>query len=103
LLCLCLLLSLAVTGPLETQPAAFCVVALLWPTRAVLVKRLHDRNKGCHWALLVVVAWMLMAGNWALLPNAAQWLVGRFIPTLILIGMLGGIGGVRRPHRRKSR
>lgn len=51
-------------------------------------------QQGGHWALLVVVAWMLMAGNWALLPNEAQWLVGRFIPTLILIGMLVEIGGL---------
>lgn len=27
------------------QTIAFCIVALLWPTAAVLVKRLHDRNK----------------------------------------------------------
>lgn len=94
LLMLVLLFTLAGNGLLETQTAAFCVVALLWPTSAVLVKRLHDRNKGGHWALLVVVARMLMAGNWALLPNEAQWLVGRFIPTLILIGMLVEIGGL---------
>ncbi|WP_099349927.1 DUF805 domain-containing protein [Erwinia amylovora] len=55
LLMLVLLFTLAGNGLLETQTAAFCVVALLWPTSAVLVKRLHDRNKGGHWALLVEI------------------------------------------------
>ncbi|ADP10971.1 conserved uncharacterized protein YiiR [Erwinia sp. Ejp617] len=93
LLMLVLLFTLAGNGLLDTQTAAFCVVALLWPTSAVLVKRLHDRNKGGQWALLMVMAWMLMAGNWAMLPNEAQWLVGRIIPTLIPIGMLIELGG----------
>lgn len=60
----------------------------LWPTAAVLVKRLHDRNKSGWWALLVVVAWMLAAGNWSMLAEIWQWGVGRFIPTLIGVMML---------------
>ncbi|MFK8258772.1 DUF805 domain-containing protein [Erwinia sp. AnSW2-5] len=93
LLMLVLLFTLAGNGLLDTQTAAFCVVALLWPTSAVMVKRLHDRNKGGQWALLFIVAWMLMAGHWAILPGDAQWLVGRFIPTLIMVGMLVELGG----------
>ena len=31
------------------QSIAFFIVALLWPTAAVLVKRLHDRNKAGWW------------------------------------------------------
>lgn len=35
------------------QSAGFALVVLLWPTAAVLVKRLHDRNKSAWWALLL--------------------------------------------------
>lgn len=94
LLMLVLLFTTAGNGLLDTQTAAFCVVALLWPTSAVLVKRLHDRNKGGQWALLFVLAWLLMAGNWVMLPAEMQWTVGRFIPTLIMVGMLVELGGM---------
>ncbi|KQN63328.1 DUF805 domain-containing protein [Erwinia sp. Leaf53] len=93
LLLLTLLFTLASNGWLDNQTAAFCVVALLWPTSAVLVKRLHDRNKGGQWALLLILAWMLMAGNWAMLPGEAQWVVGHFIPALIMVSMLVELGG----------
>lgn len=79
LLLLVLLFTIAGQGLVDTQTAAFCVVALLWPSSAVLVKRLHDRNKGGHWAML---------------PGEAQWLVGRFIPTLILVSMLVELGAL---------
>ncbi|GAB3422427.1 DUF805 domain-containing protein [Erwinia aphidicola] len=94
LLLLVLLFTIAGQGLVDTQTAAFCVVALLWPSSAVLVKRLHDRNKGGQWALLLVLGWMLMAGHWAMLPGEAQWLVGRFIPTLILVSMLVELGAL---------
>ncbi|MFC3393615.1 DUF805 domain-containing protein [Brenneria rubrifaciens] len=68
---------------LDIQTTAFLIVALLWPTAAILVKRLHDRNKSGWWALLIIVAWVLAAGNWYMLPAIWQWGVGRFIPTLI--------------------
>lgn len=41
-----------------------------------------------HGHFLMIVAWMLLAGNWAILPGVWQWAVGRFIPTLILVMML---------------
>lgn len=102
MLMLVLLFTLAGNGWLDNQTAAFCVVALLWPTSAVLVKRLHDRNKGGQWALLFILAWMLMAGHWAMLPGDAQWVVGRFIPTLIMVSMvveLGGFSGTAGDNR----
>lgn len=95
MLLLTLLFSLAGNGLMDMQLAAFCVVALLWPVSAVLVKRLHDRNKGGQWALLLILAWVLMAGNWSMLPGEAQWLVGRFIPTLILVSMMVELGFFR--------
>ena len=86
------LFSLAGGGLVDLQTAAFMLVCLLWPTAAVTIKRLHDRGKSGLWALLMVLAWMLLAGNWAMLPGVWQWAVGRFVPTLILVGMLIDLG-----------
>ena len=88
LLAMLIIFTLAGQNWLPTQTAAFAIVFLLWPTAAVVVKRLHDRNKAGWWALLVVLAWMLMAGNWQMLAPIWQWGVGRFIPTLIMVMML---------------
>ncbi|WP_042858215.1 DUF805 domain-containing protein [Dickeya sp. NCPPB 3274] len=82
------LFMLAGTGWLETQKAAFVLVVLMWPLAAILVKRLHDRNKSGWWALLLVVAWMLGNGNWSMLPPLGQWGVGSFLPVLIAVMML---------------
>jgi uncharacterized membrane protein YhaH (DUF805 family) len=65
---------------------------LLWPTAAVTIKRLHDRGKSGLWALLMILAWMLLAGNWSVLPGAWQWVVGRFVPTLIIVMMFIDLG-----------
>lgn len=86
------LFSLASKQLLDIQTAAFCLVCLLWPTAAVTVKRLHDRGRSGAWALLMILAWMLLAGNWAILLGVWQWAVGRFVPTLILVGMLIDLG-----------
>ncbi len=40
----------------------------------------------------MVLAWMLLAGNWAMLPQVWQWGVGRFVPTLIIVMMLIDLG-----------
>ena len=77
---------------LASQTAAFMLVCLLWPTACVMVKRLHDRGKSGPWALLFVVAWMLLAGNWDMLNGTLQWAVGRFIPTLIMVAMIIDLG-----------
>ncbi|WP_421355898.1 DUF805 domain-containing protein [Pseudocitrobacter faecalis] len=92
LLAMVILFTLAGGKMLSIQTAAFILVCLLWPTAAVTVKRLHDRGKSGIWALLMVLAWMLLAGNWAMLPGVWQWGVGRFIPTLIIVMMLIDLG-----------
>ena len=86
------LFSLAGGGLVDLQTAAFMLVCLLWPTAAVPIKRLHDRGKSGIWALLMILAWMLLAGNWSMLPGVWQWGVGRFIPTLIIVMMLIDLG-----------
>ncbi|WP_437891111.1 DUF805 domain-containing protein [Phytobacter sp. V91] len=77
---------------LASQSAAFMLVCLLWPTACVIVKRLHDRGKSGPWALLLVLAWMLLAGNWDMLNGSLQWAVGRFIPVLIMVMMFIDLG-----------
>ena len=86
------LFSLESQKLLPDQIAPFALVCLLWPTAAVTVKRLHDRGRSGLWALLIILAWMLLAGNWAILPGMWQWVVGRFAPTLILIMTLIDLG-----------
>ncbi|QHM72939.1 DUF805 domain-containing protein [Mixta intestinalis] len=92
LLTMTALFVFAGNGLLDTQTAAFCVVCLLWPASAVLVKRLHDRNHRGYWALLLIVAWILLAGNWSVLGSGWQWALGRFAPSLILVIMLIELG-----------
>ncbi|RYC40363.1 DUF805 domain-containing protein [Pectobacterium zantedeschiae] len=70
---------------LDTQLTAFGLVVLLWPTAAMMVKRLHDRNKSGWWALLLVVAWILVSGNWSMFSAIWQWGIGRFLPILIVV------------------
>jgi uncharacterized membrane protein YhaH (DUF805 family) len=70
---------------IEIKSAAFAVVVLLWPTAAVMVKRLHDRNKSAWWALLFILAWMLAAGHWDMIPTLWQWVVGRLVPAVIFV------------------
>ena len=86
------LFMLAGNNMLNSQTAAFMLVCLLWPTAAVMVKRLHDRGKSGAWAFLFILAWMLLAGNWAILAGVWQWAVGRFIPTLIIVMLVIELG-----------
>jgi uncharacterized membrane protein YhaH (DUF805 family) len=58
-----LLFFVAYNAWLSTQTAAFALVCLLWPTAAVVVKRLHDRGRSGAWAFLIILAWMLVAGT----------------------------------------
>ncbi|WP_409309321.1 DUF805 domain-containing protein [Pectobacterium sp. B1J-3] len=88
LLAMVILFTLSGQNWLDVQSTAFVIVALLWPTSAMVVKRLHDRGKSGWWALLLVVAWVLASGNWSMLPVVWQWGIGRFIPTLIGIMMV---------------
>lgn len=84
---LMLLFSLAGMGVISLQSSAFLLVLSLWPTAAIWIKRLHDRNKSGWWALLLVVAWILAAGNWGMLDAVWQWAIARFIPLLIVVMM----------------
>ncbi|GJL35853.1 DUF805 domain-containing protein [Enterobacter hormaechei] len=77
---------------LASQNAAFMLVCLLWPTACVIVKRLHDRNKSGSWSLLFILAWMLLAGHWEILGDTWGWVVGRFVPVLIMVTMLIDLG-----------
>ncbi|WP_058913725.1 DUF805 domain-containing protein [Entomohabitans teleogrylli] len=92
LVAMVVLFTLAGNDWLNMQTAAFMLVCLLWPTAAVAVKRLHDRGKSGAWALLMILAWMLLAGNWDMLEGVWQWALGRFVPTLILVMMLLDLG-----------
>ncbi|PKH23620.1 hypothetical protein CIG19_09320 [Enterobacterales bacterium CwR94] len=93
LLLMLVLFTLAGQGWMDTQFTAFCIVALLWPSSAVMVKRLHDRDKKGWWALLVILAWMLAAGNWmAVMPPLWSWALGRFLPILIVVMMFLDLG-----------
>ncbi len=92
-LALMMILSLLVDkGWVGPQTAAFGVVFLLLPTSAVVVKRLHDRNKAGYWALLLLVAWFLLAGDWGMFSARWQWALGRFIPALILVTLMLELG-----------
>ncbi|SMB55110.1 conserved hypothetical protein; putative inner membrane protein [Serratia proteamaculans] len=92
LLLMAVAFSLASRELVDIQTIAFFIVGLLWPTAAVLVKRLHDRNKAGWWALLLILAWLLAAGNWQMLAPLWQWGVGRFVPTLIIVMMMIDLG-----------
>ena len=90
-----LLFVLAANDWLDTQMAAFGVVCLLWPASAVIVKRLHDRDRPGYWGLLVIVAWLLVVGNWSMLAGILPWLLGRAIPFVLLAGLLLDLGVFR--------
>ena len=94
LLAMVVLFIVADRGWLNMQTSAFALVCLLWPTAAVTIKRLHDRGKSGIWALLMVLAWMLLAGNWAMLPGIWQWAVGRLLPTAIMVLLLIDLGAM---------
>ena len=87
-----LLFFVAFNAWLSTQTAAFALVCLMWPTAAVVVKRLHDRGRSGAWAFLIILAWMLVAGNWSILPSILPWVVGRLLPTIIFVMMVVDLG-----------
>lgn len=89
-----LLFVLANGGMLDFQTAAFILVCLIWPTACVMVKRLHDRGRHGGWALLMVLAWMLLSGNWAILDGTLAWAVGRLIPVAIIVVMMIDLGAM---------
>ena len=58
----------------------------------MVVKRLHDRGRSGAWAFLIILAWMLVAGNWAMLPSILPWVVGRLLPSVIFVMMVVDLG-----------
>lgn len=90
-----LLFAMADWNILSLQSAAFLLVCLLWPTAAVIIKRLHDRNRSGGWALLFVLAWMLLAGNWQMLPTYVAWGLGRLAPAVIVAVLFVELGVLR--------
>ncbi|UYU31734.1 DUF805 domain-containing protein [Siccibacter colletis] len=87
-----LLFVLADREWVTSQSAAFMLVCLLWPTAAVVVKRLHDRGRSGLWALLMILAWMLFAGNWVMLEGLWRWGVGTLVPTIIMVLIILDLG-----------
>lgn len=94
LLAMLVLFTAAARDWLTLQTAAFALVCLLWPTAAVTVKRLHDRGRSGLWALLLILAWMLLAGNWTMLSGLWAWALGRVVPTVMLILLLVELGAI---------
>ena len=87
-----LLFFVAYNAWLSTQTAAFALVCLLWPTAAVVVKRLHDRGRSGAWAFLIILAWMLVAGNRATASAMLRGVVGRLLPSVIFVMMIVDLG-----------
>lgn len=88
---------------MEKSMAAFVLVCLLWPMAAVFVKRLHDRNRSAWWAFLIILAWLLLTGDWQnVLPSFWALVVGELLPGAILLlifiecGVLAGNKGENR-------
>ncbi|MCT4709938.1 DUF805 domain-containing protein [Enterobacteriaceae bacterium H11S18] len=89
---LIVIFTLAGSELISYSIAGLALSGSLIPTAAVIVKRLHDRNKKGWWALMFIPAWLLLAGNWEVFGSLAQWGLGRFIPTLIFVMMLIDLG-----------
>ncbi|ATF94853.1 Inner membrane protein yhaI [Cedecea neteri] len=89
---LIILFTLAGAEIMPYSTAGFFLSGSLIPTAAVIVKRLHDRDKKGWWALLFIPAWLLVAGNWETFGTLWQWGLGRFIPTLIFVMVLMDLG-----------
>ncbi|MBS0849729.1 DUF805 domain-containing protein [Citrobacter sp. JGM124] len=89
---LAVLFTLAGAEIMPYSTAGLFLSGSLIPTAAVVVKRLHDRNKKGGWALLFIPAWLLFAGNWEVFGSFWQWGLGRFLPTLIIVMMLIDLG-----------
>ncbi|OWO83310.1 hypothetical protein B5C26_06815 [Photorhabdus luminescens] len=82
--------------------AVFALVLVMYPAAAMMVKRLHDRNKRGGWSLLLLLAGLLIAVDWGGMAPFWQWGIGRFIPTLIIVMMVldcGVFRGTDGPNR----
>ena len=54
-------------------------------------RRRGGETSARSWALRRM-AWMLVAGFWALLPSILPWVLGRLLPTVIFVMMVVELG-----------
>ncbi|CDH29138.1 conserved hypothetical protein; putative inner membrane protein [Xenorhabdus bovienii str. Jollieti] len=104
-ICFALIFMLLTLHGLNTLPMHYAtagIALILYPTAAIIAKRLHDRNKRGGWMLLLVLAWVLLSLDWSAMTPIWQWGIGRFIPTLIFVmivldcGVFRGMEGSNR-------
>ncbi|AXG44956.1 DUF805 domain-containing protein [Photorhabdus laumondii subsp. laumondii] len=96
------ILTIQGMSSLTMHYAVFALVLVMYPVAAMMVKRLHDRNKRGGWSLLLLLAGLLVAVDWGGLAPFWQWGIGRFIPTLIIVMMVldcGVFRGTDGPNR----
>ncbi|PQQ27585.1 DUF805 domain-containing protein [Photorhabdus luminescens] len=96
------ILTIQGVNSLAMHYAVFALVLVMYPATAMMVKRLHDRNKQGGWSLLLLLAGLLVAVDWGGMAPFWQWGIGRFIPTLIIVMMVldcGVFRGTDGPNR----
>ncbi|OCA56852.1 DUF805 domain-containing protein [Photorhabdus namnaonensis] len=96
------ILTIQGMNSLTMHYAIFALVLVMYPATAMMVKRLHDRNKQGGWSLLLLLAGLLIAVDWGGMAPFWQWGIGRFIPTLIIVMMVldcGVFRGTDGPNR----
>ncbi|AWK44274.1 MULTISPECIES: DUF805 domain-containing protein [Photorhabdus] len=96
------ILTIQGMSSLTMHYAVFALVLVMYPVAAMMVKRLHDRNKRGGWSLLLLLAGLLVAVDWGGMAPFWQWGIGRFIPTLIIVMMVldcGVFRGTDGPNR----
>ncbi|MCC8372681.1 MULTISPECIES: DUF805 domain-containing protein [Photorhabdus] len=96
------ILTIQGMNSLTMHYAVFALVLVMYPVAAMMVKRLHDRNKRGGWSLLLLLAGLLIAVDWGGMAPFWQWGIGRFIPTLIIVMMVldcGVFRGTDGPNR----
>ncbi|WP_323840405.1 DUF805 domain-containing protein [Photorhabdus africana] len=89
------ILTIQGMNSLTMHYAVFVLVLVMYPVAAMMVKRLHDRNKRGGWSLLLLLAGLLIAADWGGMAPFWQWGIGRFIPTLIIVMMVLDCGVFR--------
>ncbi|MCW7762002.1 DUF805 domain-containing protein [Photorhabdus luminescens] len=96
------ILTIQGMNSLTMHYAVFALALVMYPAAAMMVKRLHDRNKRGGWSLLLLLAGLLIAVDWGGMAPFWQWGIGRFIPTLIIVMMVldcGVFRGTDGPNR----
>jgi uncharacterized membrane protein YhaH (DUF805 family) len=97
-ICFALIFTILTLYGMNVLPMSYAVAGsalILYPTAAIFSKRLHDRNKRGGWALLLVLACLLLTLDWSATAPIWQWGIGRFIPMLIFVMMILDCGVFR--------